>query len=347
MSGQKPPIPFALTAYGLPHVMGYLKTKSGEAHPDPLGPIGLMDAAVELGLIGVEMPLSTRVPSFDGQYVETAPLTEDLRDALAARGLRIVADFGALLDHDPQHLRDYLRIVAQVGATVMRATLSHLLCGDRRPMSGGWETHLQAVAGRLREILPAAADLGICIAVENHQDATTDDLLRLAEMTGHHPSFGITLDTGNPLAVGEEPLEAARRLAPIIRHLHLKDYTLHFAPEGYRLVRCAAGEGVIDFPAILEIVRENGHALLPGIEVAAQATRTIPLLEPGWWDEYPPRPAKSFAAALRLLWEKGRPAEEPYSSAWERGEDSRAVSAQEWEQVRGSVAYFRKLASVR
>lgn len=347
MSSQKPPIPFVLTAYGLPHVMGYLKTKSGEAHPDPLGAIGLMEAAVELGLVGVEMPLSTRVPSFDGQYVETVPLTEDLRDALAARGLRIVADYGALLDHDPQHLRDYLQTVAQVGAAVMRATLSHLLCGDRRPMSSGWEAHLQAVAGRLREILPIAADLGICIAVENHQDATTDDLLRLAEMTGHHPSFGITLDTGNPLAVGEEPVEAARRLAPIIRHLHLKDYTIHFAPEGYRLVRCAAGEGVIDFPAILEIVRGNGHALLPGIEVAAQATRTIPLLEPGWWDEFPPRPAKPLAAALRILWERGRPASEPYSSAWERGEDSRAVSAQEWEQVHRSVAYFHALASVR
>ncbi len=340
MSSQKPPIPFVLTAYGLPHVMGYLKTKAGESHPDPLGPVGLMDTAVELGLSGVEIPLSTRVPSFDGQYVETAPLTADLRDALEARGLRIVADYGALLDHEPGHLRDYLKTVAQVGATVMRATLSHLLCGDRRPMSGGWEAHLQAVAGRLQEMLPVAADLGICIAVENHQDATTDDLLRLAQMTGNHPAFGITLDTGNPLAVGEEPVEAARRLAPIIRHLHLKDYTIHFAPEGYRLVRCAAGDGVIDFPAILEVVRGNGHDLLPGIEIAAQATRTIPLLEPDWWDEYPPRPAKPFAEALRVLWEKGRPAGEPYSSAWERGEHSSAVSAAEWDLVRRSAAYF-------
>jgi sugar phosphate isomerase/epimerase len=344
VSGQRSPIPFVLTAYGLPHVMGYLKTKAGESHPDPLGPIGLMDAAVELGLAGVEMPLSTRIPSFEGQYVETAPPTADLRDALEARGLRIVADYGALLDHDPQHLRDYLQTAARVGATVVRATLSHLLCGDRRPMHGGWQTHLQAVAGRLREILPVAADLGICIAVENHQDATTDDLLRLAEMTGHHPAFGITLDTGNPLAVGEEPVEAARRLAPIIRHLHLKDYTIHFAPQGYRLVRCAAGDGVIDFPAILQIVADNGQELLPGIEIAAQATRTIPLLEPDWWDGYPLRPAKALAAALRILWERGLPAHAPYASAWERGADSRTVSAQEWEQVRRSVAYFHSLA---
>ncbi len=52
--------------------------------------------------------------------------------------------------------------------------------------------------------------------------------------------------------MGEDPVEAARASAPLIRHVHLKDYTIHFAPEGYRLVRCAAGDGVIDFPAILD-----------------------------------------------------------------------------------------------
>src|SRR5207253_10391365 len=107
-------------------------------------------------------------------------------------------------------------------------------------------------------------------------------LIRLAEMSGNSPAFGVTLDTGNPLSVGEEPVEAARRLAPLIRHVHLKDYTIHFAPEGYRLVRCAAGAGVIDFLEILRIVRESAHDVIPGIEIAAQHTRTIPLLEEGW-----------------------------------------------------------------
>jgi hypothetical protein len=100
---------------------------------------------------------------------------------------------------------------------------------------------------------------------------------------------------------------------------------------------------VVDFPAILEIVRANGHGVLPGIEIAAQATRTIPFLEDDWWACYPERPTTSLVAALRLLWEKGRPAEEPYSSAWERGEDSEAVSAEEWAIVRKSAEYFRTI----
>ena len=51
---------FALTAYSLPHVMGYLPTKDGTANPSPLSATGLMDAEVELGLVGVEMPMVSR-----------------------------------------------------------------------------------------------------------------------------------------------------------------------------------------------------------------------------------------------------------------------------------------------
>jgi hypothetical protein len=101
---------------------------------------------------------------------------------------------------------------------------------------------------------------------------------------------------------------------------------------------------VVDFPAILQIIRGNGHDVVPGIEVAAQATRTIPLLEPDWWACYPPVPTTRLLGALRLLWEKGRPAQEPYSSAWERGEDSATVSAEEWDVVRRTVLYFRSIA---
>jgi 3-oxoisoapionate decarboxylase len=327
------PIPLVLTAYGLPHVMGYLATKAGDYHPAPLSIFGLMDAAAELGLAGVEFPLPSpdRVPP------------EAIRDGLRERDLKIVPDFMVLLDEEVPFIREYLERSAAVGATVVRAILSRILCGDRRSLEGGWEPRLRAIAARLNEVLPYAEDLGLCIAMENHQDATTADLLALAEMTRFHPAYGITLDTGNPLAVGEEPVETARKWSPFIRHVHLKDYTIHFAPEGYRLVRCAAGAGVIDFPTILDIVGSNGHNVLPGIEIAAQPTRTIPLLEDAWWACYPQRPTDSLVGALRILWQHGRPMEEPYSSAWERGEDSEAVAVEEWDVVKRSVGYFRKL----
>lgn len=324
---------FVLTAYGMPHTMGYLPTRDGKPHPRPMTAIDLMDAAVEMNLEGIEFPL----PSTDPDRIEA------LRDALQSRGLHVIADFMVLVDSDCQTIGTFLRACDRLGAKVARALISTILCGDRRSIPGGWDARLAAIAKRLREVLPLAEELGLCVALENHQDATTDDLVRLHEMSGSSPAYGITLDTGNPLSVGEDPVETARKLAPLIRHVHLKDYTIHFAPEGYRLARCAAGEGCIDFPAILKIVRENCRDIIPGIEIAAQPTRTIPLLEEGWWACYPPRHAHDFIDALRLLWKKGRPSHEPYSSAWERGEDSDAISTDEWELVRRSIAYFQQL----
>ena len=338
-----PVLPYCLTAYSLPHTMGYLKTKDGQANDAPLSPLALMDIAVELNLAGVEIPLSSRVPSFDGQIVETPAIANDIAAELRARGLKLAADYGALLDYDVQHTKDYFDLAVRCGAKTVRAILSHLLCGDRRGMPGGWNAHRDALAVRLRELLPYAQDRGLVLALENHQDATTEDFWRLYEQTGQSPAFGVTLDTGNPLAVGQDPVEAAQKLAPLIRHIHMKDYTLHFAPNGYRLVRCAAGEGVIDFPAILALVRASGHDLLPGIEIAAQQTRTVPLLEDDWWREYPARNAGELLPVLRLLWAKGRPQDEPYSSAWERGEGSAAVRQEEWDVLARSARYFGAL----
>lgn len=326
-------LPLCLTAFGLPHVMGYLATQSGERASPALDAFGLMDAALELGLAGIEAPL----PAVTG-----APL-DAWRDALRSRRLGLVADLPVPLDAEPELLRAWLEAAARLGASVVRTTLSTILCGDRRSLPGGWPAHLERRAARLREILPFARGLGICLAVENHQDATSADLLRLAELVDGNPAYGVTLDTGNPLAVGEDPVAFTRRVAPLVRHVHLKDYTLHAAREGFRLVRCAAGDGVVDFASILLILSQNGHELLPGIEIAAQATRTIPLLAADWWACYPPVSATELLPLLRLIWQRARPASEPYASAWEQGKGSREVQAEEWDLVRRSALHFRTL----
>jgi len=337
-------LPFVLTAYGVPYTMGYIPLNDGAPNPKPLSPIDLMDRACALGLSGIEIPLTASVPSFEGCVVELPATAEDLGAALRERDLRVVADYGIVVDNDAAHMIEYLKTAKALGATVVRAVLSNLLCGDRRICAGGWPARLEAVAARLREVLPRAEALGLVIAIENHQDATTDDLLRLGEMAGNSPAYGITFDTGNPLAMMEDPVEAARRLSPLIRHVHLKDYTIHFAPEGYRLVRCAAGDGVVDFPAILATLRASGRVLMPGIEIAAQATRTIPILDPGWWTTYPTRPAEDLIKPLKILWEQGRPADKPYASAWERGATGEDVIGEEWRVLERSVRYFQRLA---
>ena len=339
-------LPYALCAYSLPHTLGYLPTLDGLPNPDPSSLHALVDAAMKRGLSGVEFPLAAVVPSFDGKSAVTAGAGEELLATVRSQDLTLIADYGSLLEHEAAHLVAYLHRSAKAGATTVRATLSHLLCGDRRSLPGGWPPYFDALVQRLCAVLPIAEELGIVLAVENHQDVTSADLIDLYVDSGSSPAFGVTLDTGNPLAVAEDPVEFTTRIGTLIRHVHLKDYTVHSAPNGYRLVRCAAGDGVIDFPAILRIVRGNGHAILPSIEIAAQATRTIPLLESTWWDHHRPEQTRHLIAVLRLVWSRSLAPEVPYSSAWERGESSAAIVREEWEAVQRSIDYFARLPLV-
>ncbi len=123
-----------LTAYGLPYTMGYIPLADGTPNPAPLTAVELMDRAAELGLAGIEIPLTARVPSFEGRVVELPLGCDDLGAELRRRNLSVVADYGVVVDTSAEHFADYLRTAQQLGARVVRATLSNVLCGDRRTL---------------------------------------------------------------------------------------------------------------------------------------------------------------------------------------------------------------------
>ena len=64
-------------------------------------------------------------------------------------------------------------------------------------------------ARRSIEEAPRAADAGLILAIEDHQDFGSEELVTMAEEAGEN--VGIVLDTGNPFAVGEDPVAFARR----------------------------------------------------------------------------------------------------------------------------------------
>ena len=90
----------------------------------------------------------------------------------------------------------------------------------------------------------------------------------------------------------------------------------------------------------MAIVKANGHTVYPGIEIAAQATRTIPFLDRGWWSTYPRRDAADLVGPLQIFWERGRPADQPYSSAWENAATGHEVIDEEWALVERSVQHL-------
>jgi sugar phosphate isomerase/epimerase len=292
----------------------------------------LMDRAAAAGLRGVEFPAEQCLPD------ATAGELARARGFAEAYRLGIVADGGVV---EEEALRRWIPQAAALGAPVLRVILSRVLGGNRREMRGGWRAHLERACAVLRAVRPVAEAHGVTVAVENHQDVTSEELLWLCEAVGGD-RIGITLDTGSTLAVAEGPVEFAQRVRPLVRNVHLKDYHIFLSPTGYRLCTCAIGNGVVNFPGLFALFADRPD-LPMSIELGARQARHVELLQEDWWAEYPPRPTARLVEALRVLLPRARPAEGDYRIPHERGEPEETLRAYELAEFDRSVAYLKRV----
>ena len=138
-------------------------------------------------------------------------------------------------------LVDWLRPAAQLGLPVMR-----IVAGG--PAHRGEPAG--PVADVLREACAAARDHGLRLALENHGDLTATQIERLLEEVGDE--LGVCFDTANALRVGDDVAAVARRLAPSIEILHLKDCLGSWDDPVAGPVSVPLGEGVIPVDEVLE-----------------------------------------------------------------------------------------------
>lgn len=314
-----------LAVYGTTFMMGI--------HPRSTQPritaSQLLEQATQYGLQGIELPLSL----LEGEDVAAVA-----RKAQARGQYLVVASGG----YDPKPLKEAVEAAVRLGAPTVRTVVGGAdFGGDRRRMAGRWTSFLQEVLSGLGEASRAAEQAGVTLAVENHQDLASEELLWLCNEIGS-PSFGITLDTGNPLATAEEPVDFARRLGPHLKHVHLKDYWTYLSDEGYRLVRCPLGQGVVDFPALFDVFAEYCPKVNMSMELGALEARHTRVLCDDYWQDYPPRSAAQLARLLRFVQANARPTGD-WRTPFEKGAPEEDIIAYEKRQFLTSLAYLHNL----
>jgi sugar phosphate isomerase/epimerase len=204
-----------------------------------------------------------------------------------------------------------------------------------------WPAFLEEVLRDLRAATLVAERVGVNLAVENHQDLASEELLWLCDSIGSS-RFGITLDAGNPLATAEEPIDFFRRVGPHLKNVHLKDYWIFSTAEGYRLVRCPIGQGVIDFSQLFAIVEELCPDVTMSLEMGALEARHIRVLADDYWPAYPPRSALQLAQTLRFVYAHAKQSGD-WQTPFERNASVEAIVAYEEQQLAESLASIKQL----
>jgi 3-oxoisoapionate decarboxylase len=327
-----------LNPYGFAHTVGLQAFGTPRANREGSGLRGFIRIAKDIG---------ARCLEFDGRWF--APMSDDELAALSAE----LPDVPRLCSYWLQHvagetLDEAIRATRAVGGRTIRMHLTPVLEGARAKQGARWRQMIDHARATLNRDARKAADAGLDIAIENHQDLGSDELMAFAEQAG--PNVGIAMDTGNAFAVAEDPVAFARRVAPRIRHVHLKDYVSQFTPEGFRLVRCAIGDGCVPLQEIADVFFRpvasgfsRKESLTASIEVGALDVRHIRIFAADWWEGYPARAGDELQIALGRLKTKRLDDNADYRTPWELQQPTAAIVDYEISQLQRSVANLKTL----
>ncbi|NNE78318.1 MAG: TIM barrel protein, partial [Pricia sp.] len=96
----------------------------------------------------------------------------------------------------------------------------------------------------LQRVEPILRKHKIKLAVENHKDWRADEFLEILKGLDSE-WIGVTLDTGNNIALLEDPMEVVQALAPFAYSVHLKDMAVEEYEDGFLMSEVVLGDGFL------------------------------------------------------------------------------------------------------
>ena len=230
-----------------------------------------------------------------------------------------------------------LGIARACGAIVVRT----VVLGGRRYETFGRLEEFRDFDRKAREMLKQAESIArthdIILALENHKDYRAEELADVMKAISS-VFLGVCLDTGNNIALLENPLETVKTLAKWTRTVHLKDMGVEESPTGFLLSEVPLGEGRLDLVKIVATVREANPKARFNLEMITRDPLSIPCLTEKYWATMPSVPG--FDLARMLTWVRAEKRMESLPRISKLSEKDQL--AREDEHVKRSMAFAKR-----
>jgi len=226
---------------------------------------GLMDEAKKLGLDGLHLTAA------DLGATEKDNL-RDVRRAAEERGLFLEYNFSldaSEYDDRLTHtMEEGIAIAETIGSDIGKISMDvkrpHPVCGSA--FHPEVIPQLERIAHQAEAAAPVAQNAGVRICLENHTEAFSDEVLWIINRV-NHPYVGVCVDTNNSLMVGEDPLTAIRKLAPVSFTNHFSDHRIVFDQYGCRITGVATGTGDVPMRQAYQIIKANPNMKRLNLEI--------------------------------------------------------------------------------
>ncbi len=241
----------------------------GEVYPNQIDPgkrwefDQCIDEVRRIGAEGISLE-TCFLPGFDDEYLSQLKetLDDNRLERVVAWGHPDGLEGGTNKDAADQ-MQQHIATAKALGAKVMRIVGSSLTFRD--------EPHgpqIERISRMLKEAVKRAEDNDVRLAIENHVDFTSDEILEILENVGSE-YLGVNFDSGNTLRVFEDPVEAAKKLAKHTYATHIKDIVpTTGSPRDWTFWASApAGSGIIDMPSVVKALRDGGYRGMLCVEI--------------------------------------------------------------------------------
>ncbi len=204
----------------------------------------LFDLGIELGLDGFHLDDGV-LENLDSQFLRDVAVSAKEKNLYLEYNMSLdLGHFGIGIQHG---LEDGLNTARAIGADVLKVSMD---LPRPRPRAGSRfhpkvMPYLYKTADKLKTAAPMAENYGIRLALENHCDSFSEEILWVLKEV-NHPFVGACIDTVNAWHVAEDPMNAIKNLAPVAFTNHFRDDRIEFCRDGFRVRGVAVGDGDID-----------------------------------------------------------------------------------------------------
>jgi 3-oxoisoapionate decarboxylase len=247
-----------------------------------------LEYAHRIGAGGVQVTIGAK----DSAYARR------IRERTEAHGMYFEGQLGLPKDEsDVARFESDLLLAKEAGATVVRTAL---LSGRRYETFDSAEAFRKFREQSWRSLTlaePVLKRAGLRLAVENHKDWLVGEFLEfLRKLSSEH--VGICVDTGNSIALLEDPMEVVEAYAPFAVSTHLKDMAVREYGEGFLLSEVPLGEGFLNLKAMVAALAKANSTVQFNLEMITRDPLKVPCLTSKYWVTMESAPAHRLAAAL-------------------------------------------------
>lgn len=252
---------------------------------------GFLKYAMQIGAGGVQVAIGDK----DVAYAQRIGAFAE------ENGLSFEAQF--LLPLDETTLGRFereVRLAREAGATVFRTACLSSRRYETFKSAAEFLDFRERSTQSIRLAEPILKKHRLRVAIENHKDWLIPELLKIIQSFSSE-WIGVCIDTGNSIALLEDPMEVVEAFAPFAASTHIKDMGLQDCADGFLLSEVPLGDGFLPLKRMMETVLTANPKVQFNLEMITRDPLRVPCLKQEYWATMGNTAASQLARTLGMV----------------------------------------------